>query len=143
MEEKPNEELEKNKRELEVESGNEKIVIVIKKKNKTTKELKITTQPINLLNKLVANFEEFDFANELNNLDEKEGEIKDLNQQEHIPHNKSRNELEDMKVNQLKELVQNITFHNKTHFHWSWIQLKKDLIDVLMEPDNPKFKKKK
>ena len=143
MEEKPNEELEKNKRELEVESGNEKIVIVIKKKNKTTKELKITTQPINLLNKLVANFEEYDFANELNNLDEKEGEIKDLNQQEHIPHNKSRNELEDMKVNQLKELVQNITFHNKTHFHWSWIQLKKDLIDVLMEPDNQKFKKKK
>ena len=143
MEEKPNEELEKNKRELEVESGNEKIVIVIKKKNKTTKELKITTQPINLLNKLVANFEEYDFANELNNLDEKEGEIKDLNQQEHIPHNKSRNELEDMKVNQLKELVQNITFRNKTHFHWSWIQLKKDLIDVLMEPDNPKFKKKK
>ena len=126
-----------------MESGNEKIVIVIKKKNKTTKELKITTQPINLLNKLVANFEEYDFANELNNLDEKEGEIKDLNQQEHIPHNKSRNELEDMKVNQLKELVQNITFHNKTHFHWSWIQLKKDLTDVLMEPDNPKFKKKK
>ena len=143
MEEKPNEELEKNKRELEVESGNEKIVIVIKKNNKTTKELKITTQPINLLNKLVANFEEYDFANELNNLDEKEGEIKDLNQQEHIPHNKPRNELEDMKVNQLKELVQNITFHNKTHFHWSWIQLKKDLIDVLMEPDNQKFKKKK
>ena len=48
------------------------------------------------------------------------------------------------KVTELKHILENYCFYNKfIHFHWTWMQKKNDLIQVLLDPTNPKFKASK
>ena len=48
--------------------------------------------------------------------------------------------LKKKKVNDLKKIVENISYEYKLKFHWSWLQHKSNLIQLIKEPNNPKFK---
>ena len=43
-------------------------------------------------------------------------------------------------VGELKEIIENISYDNKIHFHWTYLQSKKDLISVLLDPFNSKYR---
>ena len=52
-------------------------------------------------------------------------------------------DLKNKKVVELKELIENIKYEKKVFYHWSWLQYKQDLIEVLLDPGNNKFLEKK
>jgi hypothetical protein len=54
-----------------------------------------------------------------------------------------KEDLKNKKVSELKEMIENITFERKIFFHWSWLQYKQDLIDILSDFENIKYTKKK
>ena len=142
-----------NKRANECPERLEHLVVVIKKKQKVFEELNIIGNNLNINQELVINFEELDFTNEkiINNL-KNANLIQNFVSHTHLSNNRetievdgvrNRVEFEKMKICELKELIENLSFHLKIHFHWSWLQLKKDLIQILIDPKNEKFKKKK
>ena len=168
MKDNQNEDNQSNrKRDNEIQNTSNKLVVVIKKKQKLAQELNITSHLPKLNRQVVINFEEFDFQNEkiINNLknadlledknlaflvntNEEAIEGGDLNpfemkEQEILKIEKTRNELKLMKVSELRDLVENLKFQNKTQIHWSWLQTKSDIIDLLMDSKNPKYQKKK
>ena len=46
------------------------------------------------------------------------------------------------KVKELKEMVRDIKRKLNFQFHWTWRQIKEDLIEIIMDPFNPKFLEK-
>ena len=46
------------------------------------------------------------------------------------------------KVKELKEIVRDIKRKLNFQFHWTWRQIKEDLIEIIMDPFNPKFLEK-
>ena len=50
--------------------------------------------------------------------------------------------LKKKKVPELKEILENYLFYNKIPFHWTWLQNKEDLIHLILDPTNPKFKER-
>ena len=48
--------------------------------------------------------------------------------------------LQKKRVTDLRIILENYCFQNKTHFHWTYLQKKNDLIQVVLDPTNPKYK---
>ena len=46
------------------------------------------------------------------------------------------------KVKELREIVEELKEIHKLHFHWTWIQNKSDIIELILNPTNPVFLEK-
>lgn len=46
------------------------------------------------------------------------------------------------KVKELREIVDELKESYKIHFHWTWIQNKNDIIDLIVNPTDPIFQEK-
>ena len=62
-----------------------------------------------------------------------------------VPNNclKLEKDLVKMNMQSLREMVENLRYHTKILIHWSWLQLKKDLVNCLLDPQNPVYQQKK
>ena len=42
-------------------------------------------------------------------------------------------------LNELKHILQTYVYFDKMHYHWTWLQKKNDLIQLILDPSNNKF----
>ena len=149
------------KRENEIPANFEKLVDVLNKKQRITEQLEIKTKSSDLSLQKEFIFDGFEFQNDslkqllqnvnffhLNVEESKKEETNDdqidaINQMSQQDILIKEAELNNKKVSELRELVQNISSEQKKKFHWTWLQLKTDLIQLIIDPINPKFCTKK
>jgi hypothetical protein len=47
------------------------------------------------------------------------------------------------RVLDLRLIAENVSFFHGMNYHWTWLQKKEDLINLIMDPQNPLYRKKK